>query len=165
MKLKILAFGFINLLLLFWVLLSPSTSFAQACTDTAPSDAPNLYSVSMASSSATLYWVQPESQFDGYVISYGLTPGADAYTTTFEMGRSDGAVNYTVNELFPQTNYFFKVLATNGCAPGPWSNTVSTNLAEAGNLPETGPNSMILSIGIGGIAVLLFGIAVLLFVL
>lgn len=165
MKAKILAFGFINLLLLFWVFLSPSDSIAQTCTDAPPADAPNLYSVSMASSSATLYWVQPQSQFDGYVISYGLTSSADAYSTTFKMAKLDGAVTYTINDLFPQTNYFFKVLATNGCATGPWSNTVSTNLAEAGSLPETGPTSMILSIGIGGIALVLFGIAVLLFAL
>ncbi|OGH03129.1 MAG: hypothetical protein A2798_01725 [Candidatus Levybacteria bacterium RIFCSPHIGHO2_01_FULL_37_17] len=165
MKFKFLAFGFILITLISLAGLSPKLSFAQECSATPPADAPNLYSVSMSSSSATLYFVQPTSAFDGYVISYGLTSSADAYSVKFSMGKIDGAVKYKVNDLFPKTNYFFKVLATNGCATGPWSSTVSTNLASAAGLPEAGPNATILGLGIGGIAIVLLGIAVLLFAL
>lgn len=164
MKIKFLAFGFIFFALFSLSGLFPKVSFAD-CSLTAPADAPNLYSVSMSSSSATLYWVQPTSFFDSYTVSYGLTPSADAYSSILNMGKIDGAVKYTVNDLFPNTNYYFKVLASNGCATGPWSETISTNLKGAGNLPETGPNVAILGIGIGGIALTLIGIAVLLFAL
>lgn len=160
MKLKLAAFGFILFLI---VGLFPKDSFAEDCTNSAPDYAPNLYSVSMSSSSATLYFVQPPTVFDGYIISYGLTQSADAYSVKFNMGSTTGAIKYTVNDLFPKTNYFFKVRANNGCATGPWSTTISTNIAGAGNLPEAGPNSTILGLGIGGIALVLFGIAVLLF--
>ncbi|OGH11637.1 MAG: hypothetical protein A3B38_02885 [Candidatus Levybacteria bacterium RIFCSPLOWO2_01_FULL_36_13] len=119
----------------------------------------------MSSFSATLYFVQPSTAFDGYTISYGLTQSADAYSVKFNLGVLDGAVKYTVHDLFPQTNYFFKVRANNGCAAGPWSTTISTNVASASSLPETGPNITILGIGIGGIALVLLGIGVLLFAL
>ncbi len=165
MRLKLLAFGFIFVALFSFQGLFPKSSYAEDCINEPPADAPNLYSVSMSSSSATLYFVQPSTTFDGYTISYGLTQSADAYSTKFNMGSSDGAVKYTVNELFPKTNYFFKVRANNGCAAGPWSNTISTNLSTASSLPETGPNITILGLGIGGIALALLGMAVLLFAL
>lgn len=156
--LKILCLGFIFCLLLFLFSFSPISSFAQECGQQAPSDAPNLYQVSMSSSSATLYFAQPTSQFDGYSIFYGLTPSADAYSVSFKMGVLNGAVKYTVNDLFPKTNYYFKVRATNGCAAGPFSSTVSTNIKGAGNLPETGPSNTFLTIGVGGLALMFVGI-------
>lgn len=162
---KILCLGFISITLFLLLSISPHTAFADDCTDAVPTDAPNLYQVNASSSSATLYFAQPASQFDAYSISYGLTQSADAYSVTFNMGRLDGAVKYTVNDIFPKTNYFFKVRANNGCASGPWSNTLGTNIKGAGSLPETGPQISLFGIALGGVALTLTGIFAFLFVL
>ena len=163
--LKIFCLGFFFVVLFSLLSIFPRVSNAQDCASVVPTDAPNLYQVSASSSSATLYFVQPTSAFDGYTISYGLSQSADAYSVTFSMGILDGAVKHTVNDLFPQTNYYFKVRANNGCASGPWSSTVSTNIKGASSLPVTGPQNTILGLGIGGIALTLIGVFVLLFTL
>jgi len=138
--------------------ISPRVSFADDnCSYETPTDAPNLYQVSYSSTSATLYFAQPASTFTGYVISYGLTSSADAYSTTVNMGKLDGAVKYVVNDLFPKTNYFFKVRAINNCSYGPWSQTLSTNIKGAGSIPETGPNNL-LNFGILGVAIAILGV-------
>ncbi len=163
--LNIVSLGFISIALFFLLSFMPQNSFAQDCGQDTPKDAPNLYQVSVSSTSATLYFAQPTSKFDGYSISYGLTQSADTYSVSFNMGVLKGAVKYTINDLFPKTNYFFKVRAKNGCTAGPWSSTVSTNIKGAGSLPVTGPNNLILGIGMGGVALTLAGIFALLFIL
>ncbi len=158
--LKVVCLGFI-----FFILLSlGSLRFASAdeCGSQTPADAPNLYQVMMSSSSATLYFAQPTSLFDGYVISYGLTPTADSYSSIYPQGPTEGANKYTVNDLFPKTNYFFKVRATNGCAAGPWSQILSSNIAGASALPETGPSDIFKFLGIGASALILTGLIALL---
>lgn len=111
----------------------------------------------MASSTATLYFVQPATEFDGYVISYGLTPSADNYSVKYPMSKLNGANSYNINSLFPNTNYYFKVRATKGCATGLWSQTLYTNLKDAGNLPEAGPSIMPILLGVGGLGLIFFG--------
>ena len=132
-------------------------SLADDCNDVAPGDAPNFYSISMASSTANLYFVQPSSEFDGYIISYGLTSSADNYSVKYPMSSINGANSYSVNNLFPNTNYYFKVRAVKGCAAGPWSQTLYTNLKGAGNLPETGPSWTPVAIGIAGAGLVILG--------
>ncbi len=36
-------------------------------------------------------------------------------------GYYDGVIDFTINDLSPNTVYYFKVWAGNGCAPGDWS--------------------------------------------
>lgn len=160
---KVICLGFILALLLLFGFNKPV--LADDCASQAPSDAPNLYQVSMSSSSATLYFAQPTSTFDGYVISYGLSSSADAYSVSFMQGSIQGANKYVINDLFPKTNYYFKVRATNGCASGPWSQTVSTNVQGASSLPETGPQNMFIIAGISAGALILTGIITLLLAL
>jgi hypothetical protein len=159
--LKIGCFGFISLVFLLLLSFFPRSVFADDCGYEVPSAAPDLYQVSASSSSATLYFAQPNTTFDGYIISYGLTESADAYSVTFPMGYLNGAVKYKVNDLFPKTNYFFKVRAVNGCAAGPWSATKSTNIKNASSLPEAGPSNAIIGLGIGGVILALIGIGLL----
>lgn len=155
---KILAAGFISLAIIFLLGFSPRAALADDnCSYETPTDAPNLYQVSYSSTSATLYFAQPSSTFTGYVISYGLTSSADAYSVSVNMGVLDGAVKYVVHDLFPKTNYFFKVRAVNNCSYGPWSQTLSTDIKGAGNLPETGPNNL-LNFGILGVAIAILGV-------
>lgn len=112
------------------------------CTKTVPSSAPNLYQVTAASSSATLYFAPPSSGFDGFTVSYGLDATASTYNASFSQGPTSGAVNYTVNALTPGSQYFFKVRANNGCAPGPWSNVLASNSSNsASGTPSSNTSS------------------------
>lgn len=156
-------------LVIFTLLLFVSArtySFAQSSTDTPcgnpyPIDAPNLYQVSMSSTSATIYFVEPHSDFDSYSIFYGLTQDANSYSVTFNQGRVGSANKYTINDLYPKTTYYFKMAANNGCATGPLSLTVSSNPKKPVTLPVAGPGNVILGVGVGGILIFLTGIALL----
>ena len=126
------------------------------CTKTYPS-APELYAITQESSgSATLYFVQPASAFDGFTISYGLTSSADSYNVTFAQGSSIAAIKYTINYLTSDKTYYFKVRANNGCATGIWSSTQTIN-SNTNFLPEVGPGSSFLLTAIGGFLMLVVG--------
>lgn len=158
------AFKVVCLVFIFFILLSlgiKSTAFADDCINQPPSDAPNLYQVMMSSSSASLYFAQPATTFDGYIISYGLTPSADSYSVGYQQGNIQGANKYIINDLFPKTNYYFKVRAVNGCAAGPWSQILSTNIKGAESLPATGPQDLFKFFGIGAATLILTGLLVL----
>jgi hypothetical protein len=159
--LKLICLSFILLAFFSLIMFLPRTTLAQECSSETPAFAPNLYQVNYSSTSATVYFAQPNTDFTGYVVSYGLTEGADAYSASFNMGKSDGAVTYTVSDLFPKTNYYFKVRAFNNCAYGPWSQTLKTNVAGGSSLPETGPIN-ILSVGLGGFVIAILGMGLLL---
>jgi len=120
------------------VIFDPSaTPASPQCSSVAPTDAPNLYQVVAVKDTATLYFAPPTSSFDGITISYGLDSNADTYNTTFSQGNTGAAIKNTVGSLTPNTKYYFKVRANNGCATGPWSTVLSTS----GNStpPVTGP--------------------------
>lgn len=65
--------------------------------------------------------------FDISHIAYGLSPGDERYGVSFSAGLSSGVVNYTINDLNPNTTYYFKVRGGSGCAPGGWSNNRESN--------------------------------------
>jgi hypothetical protein len=129
------------------------TPASQQCSSTAPTSAPNLYQVVAANSTATLYFSPPSSGFDGFTISYGLDANADTYNATFSQGSTGAAVNYTINSLTPNTKYYFKVRANNGCATGPWSNVMSSSGQTS--LPVTGSMDFVY-LGLGAL-ILIFG--------
>ena len=139
-----------------------------SCTNAIPTSAPNLYQVTSAKDSATLYFAPPSSGFDGFTISYGLDQNADAYNATLSQGPTSGAVTYTVNSLTPNTKYYFKVRANNGCAPGPWSNVMSSSSGSSSTAtgsttgttpPVTGPTD-VLYLGIAAFLLSMGGLGV-----
>ena len=178
---KLFFASFLSLLAFFNLFVasaSAQTATPGACTNTVPSSAPNLYQVTSASSSATLYFAPPSSGFNGFTISYGLDNTASAYNVSFSQGPTSGAVTYTVNALTPNSTYYFKVRANNGCAPGPWSNVLASNQSSpisgtppsgspttstpsTGNVttPVTGPEDVVF-LGLGALLLSAFGIGV-----
>jgi len=56
---------------------------------------------------------------------------------SFQAGLSSGVVNFTINDLNPDTTYYFKVRGGSGCAPGGWSNNKESN-SKNPMLPNTG---------------------------
>lgn len=150
---------YLTLFILLLLSVTHSSTFAQgtttdnSCKNEYPAYPPNLYQVSMSSSSATVYFVEPPTLFDGYTISYGLSQNADTYNVSYNQGHLDGANKYVIHDLYPKMEYFFKVRADNGCAPGPWSAVLSTKPKE---LPVTGPSNVWM-FGILGIALVFAG--------
>jgi hypothetical protein len=60
------------------------------------------------------------SDADNYFISFATTANAEEHGTNVYLAR-EGIQNFKVNLLKPNTTYYFKVRANNGCMPGEWS--------------------------------------------
>lgn len=97
----------------------------QACNDTAPGNAPEIFQISSTNTTATLHFTPAGEPYSYYMISYGTTPLAEQYGASVSLEKSSGAITFPINALAPNTKYFFKVRAGNGCRPGEWSNTLS----------------------------------------
>jgi hypothetical protein len=134
---------------------STGESSSSSCSNQAPTDAPSFYQVQWNKTSATLFFVQPATQFDGYTISYGLNPSASNYSVSFQQGYSTGAIQYTINDLQPKTGYYFKVRAKNGCAAGPWSEVRNVNVTNS--VSAAGPGNLAMLLGAGGFSLIVLG--------
>ncbi len=91
-----------------------------ACNDFKPNVAPDLFRIDMNGSQATLYY-SPLNDSDNYVIWYSEDPNIDQHSVMTYQGKSTGVLYYTINDLKPNTTYYFKVRGQNGCMPGDWS--------------------------------------------
>lgn len=112
------------------------SSSPPSCTSLAPTSAPDLFEMTGRGSSVTLYFAPASGQNSGYTISYGASPTADQFATSFDLGNSTGVVPYTINSLYPGT-WYFKVRGQNGCMPGSWSQTMQTKVSLFGNALTT----------------------------
>lgn len=112
-------------------------SSTSVCSDFAPTNNPDLFQIDRAGSRAVLYFTPVNDHLSYYYIAYGLSPGDERYGVSFSAGLSSGVVNFTINDLNPNTTYYFKVRGGNGCAPGGWSNNKESN-SKNPRLPNTG---------------------------
>ncbi|MEK7597714.1 MAG: fibronectin type III domain-containing protein [Patescibacteria group bacterium] len=92
------------------------------CEKESPNKAPHLFQIDTTKNSAKLFFSPVNNAVDNYYIAYGLSEGDERFGVKFDKGFYDGVINYTINELAPNTKYYFKVRAGNGCATGNWSN-------------------------------------------
>jgi hypothetical protein len=65
-----------------------------------------------------LNWTDATAPYDHYVLEYGLQPGNYIYGSNDIGGVGDRS--YQVGSLAPNTTYYFRIRAGNGCAPGAW---------------------------------------------
>jgi hypothetical protein len=79
----------------------------------------DLFQINVNKTSAQLYFA-PVSDADNYFISFATTANAEEHGTNVYLAR-EGIQNFKVNLLNPNTTYYFKVRANNGCMPGEWS--------------------------------------------
>lgn len=117
-----------------------NTATAPACGKMPPANIPQwLYAaISQDGNSITLYFTDASGSYDHYVVRYGLS--AAHYTFGLDNAGGKGTRTVTIHALLPNTTYYFQVRAGNGCAPGPWSNEISTttqNIVSTNNLAFT----------------------------
>lgn len=117
---------------------SPSPSFTATsitaapvnCKNSAPVTAPDLFRIDTAGTYANLYFTTSQGS-NGYNISYGLKPEASQYGDLFGYSGNDWTIGRTIGSLSPNTDYYFKVQAVNGCTGGLWSKTVKARTKSA----------------------------------
>jgi len=105
---------------------SSSTS-APSCGNQAPgAKTPWLYgAITQNSSSILLYFTEADNPVTKYVLTYGAKSGEYQYGVQ-DMGVNErNQMTYLVKSLSPNTTYYFKIRAQNGCATGNWSNEIS----------------------------------------
>ncbi len=98
---------------------------AASCTATKPDKAPELFQIDAAKTSAKLYFTPVNNAVTQYTIIYGLERLQNDFIVSFPFGPYDGVINFTINDLSPNTKYYFRVRADNDCRQGWWSDTMS----------------------------------------
>jgi hypothetical protein len=108
----------------------------ETCRNTAPMTAPLLYgAIAESNTTIRLYFTHALGQLDSHYVQYGLEPGKYIFGSGDIGGFSDGT--YLVQHLAPNTNYYFRILPANGCAPGDWSNEVEGKTSSAATVSQT----------------------------
>ena len=103
----------------------PFQSIPPSCDSQKPgAKLPWLYgAIPNSQSSITLYYTHADNPVDHYVLEYGSESGKYIYAAT-NIGDQNSAT-YTVQFLKPNSKYYFRIRAGNGCAVGSWSNEIS----------------------------------------
>lgn len=117
-----------TLLLLTYLVLFGFVTKSEAaprCPMEKPNHKPEIFQIDTTRTSATLYFTPVNNAVTEYRIVYGYAKGQDDFGVSYPMGYYDGVLSYTINDLNPDTRYYFKVTAVNGCRYGYWSNTMS----------------------------------------
>lgn len=103
---------------------SSSSSSAPSCDKTAPSSAPLLWGASAKSAnSILLQFGSASGSVDNYALEFGTEHGKYLWGAT-AIGN-ESTREYLVKSLSPNTTYYFRVRAGNGCATGGWSGEIS----------------------------------------
>jgi len=100
----------------------------QACSGLAPSNkAPWIYAaIPVGPNSLQLYFTDADKPVKDYVLQFGTEPGNYIYGSP-NIGTYGQRV-YTVTNLEPGVDYYFRITAVNDCyLPGPWSNEIRGN--------------------------------------
>lgn len=121
---------------------SSSNSSPATCDAVLPNSIPDLFEMRTNNTTATLYFTPPSDAYSSFSVEYGTQPDALEFGVTYDQNYSSGVLKYTISYLRPNTLYFFKIKANNGCASGAWGarmsahttkNSVQTQISYKGN--------------------------------
>ncbi len=106
------------------ILITPSIPAPSKCNDVSPGQkAPWLYAATAQDSqSILLHFTDAADPVDHYALEFGTQSGNYPYGSINIGGK--GLTKYLVQSLSPNTKYYFRLRAGNGCATGPWSNEI-----------------------------------------
>ncbi len=122
--------------------LTPSNSSGNSiCSTNSPGiKAPSLYAaIPQNYNSILLYFTDADEPYDHYALTFGNKTGEYIWGSNNIAGK--GSRTYSVNNLNPNTTYYFRIRAGNGCATGNWSNEISAktlNKTISASLDPTG---------------------------
>jgi hypothetical protein len=100
-----------------------SQAITPTCNDFITTTTPNLFQIETEITSAKLFFT-PILHIENYFISYSTNVKAEEHGVLINVGAL-GVQHYKINDLAPNTNYYFKIRGQNGCMPGEWSNILS----------------------------------------
>ena len=103
---------------------SSTSSGPPACTDTTPTQIPNLFQIDTAGTFVQLHFTTVNGS-SGYNTSYGLNQNSAQYADNFSYSGPQWTYSRIISGLSPNTTYSFKIQATNGCTAGDWSKTIT----------------------------------------
>lgn len=108
-----------------------SSASASGCGNNVTNGTPDLFEIRTNKNTATLYFAPPTAPYSSFYIAFSGKPDNWEYGVEFNQNYSGGVLNYTINMLAPNTKYYFKLRAGNGCAPGNWGNTMSASTTKS----------------------------------
>lgn len=114
-----------TIFLIFVPLFVTDAVFAAKCNDIRPDKAPDLFQIDSTQTSAKLFFTPVNNAVTGYTIIYGTERGRDDFGVSFPLGQYEGVIDFTIKALNPDTKYYFRVRADNGCRQGWMSDTMS----------------------------------------
>ncbi len=104
---------------------STGSSPANQCFDpTSPTGIPDLFQIDASKTSVDLFFTSTVTNANKYEIFYGLTPLANQYSYSFTPNNILWISKATINALNPNTSYYFKIRAVNGCNVSPFGKAI-----------------------------------------
>ena len=100
------------------------------CRDSKPISIPDLFQINTNGNSAKLFF-SPVPSMNHYYISFSTKSNAEDHSADVTLAP-EGVQNYSITQLKPNTTYYFKVRAQNGCTSGDWSNIFKVNTKSRG---------------------------------
>jgi hypothetical protein len=100
-----------------------SAASAWQCSLAPPHSAPDLFEIIATKNQAKLYFTPVQGYGNGYLISFHETPAAQGHGADVSL-YPEGVQSYDIYHLKPNTTYYLKVAAKNGCQVGPWSDVL-----------------------------------------
>jgi len=108
---------------------TPSLPAAPGCSAERPTSAPDLFQINAQSNSVRLFFTPITNNRSYYSVSYGTSSDQPEYGVEFSNDQ-DGVISVDILDLKPNTTYYFKVRAGNGCMPGDWSNELAVKTGQ-----------------------------------
>lgn len=110
---------------------SSSNNGGGYCSAISEGDRPDLFQIDVSNNQARLYFAPVAKNVNRYFISYGYKGGEERFGAYTGVVDPKGVVSYTINNLDPNMEYFFRVRPHNDCSFGKWSNEMKVTTVKS----------------------------------